>query len=103
VRLQLPPQHELNADLKAPLLVQACNSEIVPEEAAPTQIWHRDKVDMGFGKGKPTARVMSQPADALGYRWLGVRKLSEPNNQHWAELNTPAYILWPLAAGTLEK
>jgi hypothetical protein len=80
VRLQLPPQHETNADLKDTTRC-AINSDIVPEEAAPTQLWHRDKVDMGNGKGKPTVRVMSQPADALGHRWLGVRKMSEPNAQ----------------------
>jgi hypothetical protein len=102
VRLQLPPQHEINPELKGTNRC-AYNSEIVPARVCPTQLWHRDKVDMGMGRGKPTVRVMSQPVDALGHRWLGVRKMSEPNTQHWAELKTPAYILWPLAAGTLSN
>jgi hypothetical protein len=46
VRIQLPPQHKLNAELKGKPSCD-CNFEIVPEEAAPTQLWHRDKVDMG--------------------------------------------------------
>jgi hypothetical protein len=33
---------------------------------------------MGFGKGKPTVRVVSQPADKVGHRWLGVRKKNTP-------------------------
>jgi hypothetical protein len=53
---------------------------------------------MGHGRGKPTVRVMSQPADKVGHRWLGVRKKSQPNKQYWGELKTPAYILWPIAA-----
>jgi hypothetical protein len=84
MRLQLPPQHKLNAKFKGKTSC-ACNSEIVPARAAPTQLWHRDKVDMGMGRGKPTVRVMS--------RWLGVRKKSHPNKQYWGELKTPAYIL----------
>ena len=72
----------------------------MPDGAVPTQLWHADKVDMGFGKGKPTVRVVSQPADKVGHRWLGVRKKSAPKEQHWRKLTTRAYILWPVAAGT---
>ena len=42
MRIQKPTQHEKNAELKDTSRC-AINSEIVPEEAAPTQLWHRDK------------------------------------------------------------
>jgi hypothetical protein len=100
VRLQLPMHHDFNSSLRTSAAC-ACTSKKVPEDAAPAQLWHADKVDMGLGQGTPTVRMMCQPASQVGHRYLGVRKKGEPANQCWVCLTSPAYILWPVAAGTV--
>jgi hypothetical protein len=54
----------------------------------------------GLATGHATL-MMCQPASQVGHRYLGVRKKGEPDNQCWICLTIPAYILWPVAAGTV--